>query len=58
MVPAALTWYGQATDRRKTLEAGFDVHLVKPVELERVTEVLALARDSRDHRLGQAQGDR
>lgn len=44
MVLAALTWYGQATDRRKTLEAGFDVHLVKPVELERVTEVLALAR--------------
>ena len=47
MVLVALTGYGEATDRRKTREAGFDEHLVKPVELERVTEVLARARGSR-----------
>ncbi|HEV8615929.1 MAG TPA: ATP-binding protein [Methylomirabilota bacterium] len=28
----ALTGYGQAEDRRRTREAGFDVHLVKPVD--------------------------
>jgi signal transduction histidine kinase/ActR/RegA family two-component response regulator len=28
----ALTGYGQPDDRRQALEAGFDVHLVKPVE--------------------------
>ena len=41
----ALTGYGQAGDRRKTLDAGFDVHLVKPVEVDRLREVLALAPD-------------
>jgi PAS domain S-box-containing protein len=30
----ALTGYGQATDRARTLAAGFDDHLVKPVEVE------------------------
>jgi CheY-like chemotaxis protein len=30
----ALTGYGQPDDRRQALEAGFDVHLVKPVEPE------------------------
>jgi len=39
----AVTGYGQAGDRRKTLDAGFDVHMVKPVEPERLKEVLALA---------------
>ena len=29
----ALTGYGQAEDRQRTAEAGFSVHLVKPVEL-------------------------
>jgi CheY-like chemotaxis protein len=31
----ALTGWGQADARRRTMEAGFDHHLVKPVELER-----------------------
>jgi signal transduction histidine kinase/ActR/RegA family two-component response regulator len=30
----ALTGYGRAPDRRNALEAGFDEHLVKPVEVE------------------------
>jgi signal transduction histidine kinase/ActR/RegA family two-component response regulator len=37
----ALTGYGQAEDRRRALEAGFDVHLTKPVETERLTETIA-----------------
>ena len=32
----ALTGWGQDTDRRKSHEAGFDGHLVKPVSLRRV----------------------
>ena len=30
----ALTGYGQEADRRKTQEAGFDTHLVKPVDVQ------------------------
>ncbi|MFL5410270.1 MAG: ATP-binding protein [Myxococcales bacterium] len=37
----ALTGYGQAEDRRRAIEAGFDVHLTKPVETERLTETIA-----------------
>src|ERR671938_792283 len=32
VVLAALTGWGQQEDRRRTAEAGFDHHLVKPVE--------------------------
>jgi CheY-like chemotaxis protein len=32
MVLAALTGYGQPGDREKTARAGFDAHLVKPVD--------------------------
>jgi signal transduction histidine kinase/CheY-like chemotaxis protein len=36
----ALTGYGQPDDKRKALDAGFDAHLVKPVDLEHLSEVL------------------
>jgi CheY-like chemotaxis protein len=36
----ALTGYGQPEDRRAALEAGFDVHLTKPVELATLAEVI------------------
>jgi signal transduction histidine kinase/ActR/RegA family two-component response regulator len=36
----ALTGYGQDEDRRRALQAGFDLHLVKPVEAERLTQAL------------------
>lgn len=39
----ALTGYGQAADRSRALEAGFDEHLVKPAAPERLLEVLAQA---------------
>ncbi len=32
----AVTGYGRDEDRRRALEAGFDVHLVKPVDPERL----------------------
>ncbi len=40
---AAMTGYGQASDRRRTLDAGFQAHLTKPVNADRLQEVLAKA---------------
>ena len=37
----ALTGYGQPEDHRKAREAGFDVHLVKPVAHEALEAALA-----------------
>jgi two-component system CheB/CheR fusion protein len=37
----ALTGYGQPSDLKKTKDAGFHYHLTKPVELERLFELLA-----------------
>jgi CheY-like chemotaxis protein len=37
----ALTGYGQREDRRRVVEAGFDLHLVKPVEYEQLLRALA-----------------
>jgi PAS domain S-box-containing protein len=37
----ALTGYGQAQDRERSEQAGFDHHLVKPVEIERLSALLA-----------------
>ena len=36
----ALTGYGLTEDRRRTAEAGFDLHLVKPVDYEKLNEAL------------------
>jgi len=41
MVLVAVTGYGQEQDRRAALEAGFDHHLVKPVDMEKLSAVLA-----------------
>ncbi len=41
----ALTGYGQDDDRRKALDAGFDHHLVKPVDFDALRALInALAR--------------
>jgi signal transduction histidine kinase/CheY-like chemotaxis protein len=37
----ALTGYGQPEDRQRTRDAGFDEHLVKPIEPERLSTLLA-----------------
>jgi CheY-like chemotaxis protein len=36
----AISGYGQAEDRRRALEAGFDAHLVKPVDPDLLTQLL------------------
>ena len=36
----AMTGYGQAEDRRRALDAGFDAHVVKPVELDELARLL------------------
>lgn len=38
----AVTGYGSALDREKSLAAGFDYHQVKPVEIDQILAVLAL----------------
>jgi two-component system CheB/CheR fusion protein len=56
MYLVALTGYGQPEDRRAARDAGFDDHLVKPVDLERLVACLShsprrsedAARDARD----------
>ena len=43
MTLAALTGYGQPEDRERGRAAGFDMYLVKPVEIEEVLGVIAAA---------------
>jgi CheY-like chemotaxis protein len=41
LTPAlALTAFARAEDRRKAIEAGFDVHAAKPIEFERLASTL------------------
>jgi CheY-like chemotaxis protein len=44
----ALTGYGQPSDVQNALDAGFDLHLVKPVDFTRLEEALTMA--SRRHK--------
>jgi PAS domain S-box-containing protein len=41
VVLVAMTGYGQETDRQRSLEAGFNHHLVKPADFGKVLEILA-----------------
>ncbi len=45
MLLIAVSGWGQAEDRQKSSEAGFDRHFVKPVELATLMEVMALVND-------------
>ena len=40
----ALTGYGRESDRRAVREAGFDAHLVKPVNLDELYRILSHPR--------------
>jgi CheY-like chemotaxis protein len=42
----ALTGYGHESDRQKTRQAGFDHHLVKPVDLEAIDALLSSKRET------------
>jgi len=37
----AMSGYGQSEDRRKAVEAGFDMHLLKPVDPDRLSAIIA-----------------
>jgi CheY-like chemotaxis protein len=41
MILIALTGWGQDEDRRRSQEAGFNFHVVKPVELSALENLLA-----------------
>jgi CheY-like chemotaxis protein len=43
----ALTGYGGESDRRRSAEAGFDAHLVKPVGFDALRRVLAATQVGR-----------
>ena len=44
VVLIAMTGYGQDDDRRLSREAGFDHHLVKPADFDRITAILATVK--------------
>jgi CheY-like chemotaxis protein len=44
----ALTGWGQEEDRRRSRAAGFDHHLVKPVDADALHALFAAAREKRD----------
>ena len=41
LLVVALTGWGQEEDRRKSREAGFDAHIVKPVDIDAIIKILA-----------------
>jgi CheY-like chemotaxis protein len=41
----ALTGWGQAEDKRRSREAGFDAHLVKPVDFDALEKLVATSKD-------------
>jgi two-component system, sensor histidine kinase len=45
----AVTGHGLEEDRHRTLEAGFDVHFVKPVDFARLQQVLSAKGDGAPH---------
>lgn len=45
----ALTGYGQEDDRRRSAEAGFDVHLTKPLRLQELEDLLERAGAPKPH---------
>jgi len=45
----ALTGFGQPADQRRALEAGFDFHLVKPVDPPQLARLLQIAGGNSDH---------
>ena len=46
MTLIALTGWGQDTDRKRTAEAGFDAHLVKPLDIGELSIYLQLPEET------------
>ena len=51
----ALTGYGQESDRQRSARAGFDYHLVKPVDLEELRRLVSSGREEMLKRGARAQ---
>jgi two-component system CheB/CheR fusion protein len=47
MILLALTGYGRPSDHQRSAEAGFDHHLVKPVDLGTLARLLSAHQDPR-----------
>jgi len=47
----ALTGWGQQEDRAKSMQAGFNAHLVKPVDYDALLKLLALRSDPGEHQI-------
>ena len=47
MILIALTGYGLPEDRRRAAAAGFDRHLIKPIDFDQLDRLLSFADDSR-----------
>jgi len=45
----ALTGYGQERDRKRTADAGFDHHLVKPLKMDELSALLQIAVGKEAH---------
>ncbi len=54
LIVIAQTGWGQNEDRERALQAGFDAHLVKPVEFVALTELLAALEARRAERTTRA----
>jgi PAS domain S-box-containing protein len=50
LILVALTGWGQEEDRRQSLDAGFNAHMVKPVDHDHLLEFLASLPPGRDER--------
>jgi DNA-binding response OmpR family regulator len=55
MIIAALTGYGQESDRRRSLEAGFDYHFTKPADLRLLESLVTLTTLRHPSSLRQAE---
>jgi CheY-like chemotaxis protein len=45
IVLIALTGYGMQSDAQKAMEAGFDRHLTKPVDMQKLAQAMEMAGD-------------
>jgi CheY-like chemotaxis protein len=51
MLLVAVSGWGQDADRQRSIEAGFDHHLVKPVDIEALQRMLPRRAANNVHRI-------
>lgn len=49
VIVVAVTGYAQPDDKRRAYESGFDLHVAKPMNVDKLNELLALLDPSHDH---------